>query len=533
VFSRYRLPPGAELYVYGDARAEVRGAYTELENRLDGQFSIRPLRGEALTLEYYEPASASGQGELTLSHVAHDYRGVYSLLAPADRAGGGTAGQCELDTACPLGAPFPDQIKATVHIESLIAGLMCSGVLLNNTSGDGSLLVLAAEHCGGLSTAIFTFNFERPGCRDGVAPCTNTVAGALQLVRDPDLDVQLLRINGAQGALPYPAYLLGWDRTDTVPAQTTLFHHPAGGPKKISQDFQAPVFSNNFWRIRDWDRGATEGGSSGGPMIDTNGRCIGILDSGSSTCNVPTNDDFATRFSVAWPLLEPYLDPLGTGQTSLDGLDYAGVTQQPYAVSGIFPPEVEPLTPTTSRVLRVLGSGLKDSAEVFVDGIALDRSYFLNGGHSFLNIDLPPIPVGSYMLSVLQDGVPHSLPLTVVPASVPRMQTGRGFKGESVFSPIGVDTFHSDVPGHLHYCYWSLSNAPSFHPYLSLAIGNGFTDLRGCKINPIPASGFLKVHHPIPLGLLPLDTTVFNQTACVSHGLPLATSNTQETVLRF
>jgi hypothetical protein len=36
VFERFQLPAGGELYVYDDARRDVRGAYTELENRLDG-----------------------------------------------------------------------------------------------------------------------------------------------------------------------------------------------------------------------------------------------------------------------------------------------------------------------------------------------------------------------------------------------------------------------------------------------------------------------------------------------------------------
>src|SRR5688572_9149140 len=203
VFSRYHLPQGGELYVYDDAHREVRGAYTDLENRLDGQFSVRPLRGGALTLEYYEPASARGQGELSLSHVAHDYRDVLSLIEDRNGGGGGVAGNCQLDPACPLGVGWGNQVNAAVHIQSIQGGVLCSGSLLNNTSGDGSLLVLSAEHCGGLSTAIFTFNFERPLCRDGVAPCTNVLTGAVQLVRDEDLDIQLARVNAPQSGQPF------------------------------------------------------------------------------------------------------------------------------------------------------------------------------------------------------------------------------------------------------------------------------------------------------------------------------------------
>src|SRR5688572_17282986 len=162
IFSRYQLPSGAELFVYDDARKSVRGAYTEHENRLDGEFSMRPLRGDALTLEYHEPAAVSGQGELALALVAHDYRDVIGLMEGDRSSGGGQAGSCELDVACPLGATWGNQINATVHIQALAAGLLCSGSLLNNTTGDGALLVVSADHCGSLTTAVFTFNFERP-----------------------------------------------------------------------------------------------------------------------------------------------------------------------------------------------------------------------------------------------------------------------------------------------------------------------------------------------------------------------------------
>src|SRR5262249_854479 len=49
VFRRFQLPVGGELYVYDDAHRTVRGAYTELENRLDGEFALRPTRGAAIT----------------------------------------------------------------------------------------------------------------------------------------------------------------------------------------------------------------------------------------------------------------------------------------------------------------------------------------------------------------------------------------------------------------------------------------------------------------------------------------------------
>lgn len=525
VFKRFQLPAGGELYVYDDAKKDVRGAYTELENRLDGQFATRPLRGEALNLEYYEPARARGQGELVLGAVAHDYRDVLALLE--QRSGGsGSSGSCEVDVACPLGASWQDQIDATVHV--LSSGLLCSGSLLNNTANDGTVLVLSAAHCRGLANAVFTFNFERPVCGSGVAPSTNTIVGATQLAFDDASDVQLLRLNVPQAPQAFPVFLAGWDRSDVPPSSSVIIHHPAGDVKKISRDDDAPGKFQGFWRIFDWERGVTEGGSSGAPMFDPAGRFIGNLDSGSSSCQVPTDDDFATRLATAWSVLEPYLDPLATGQLTTDGLDLASVTPQPFHVSGVFPLSVEALVPGVLRTVRILGSGFTDATQVAVDGVALDPLRYVRGGHSYLNLDLPQIPLGPHLFSVLENGVIESAPFAVIAPAEPRVQVNEGIPGEPVFS-FALDTLHSDTPGHVHYCYWSLSNLPSVHPLLTLGIGNNFTNLFGCRVTPIPAKGWVSVNHPVAFGMLPFGTHVFTQSACISHGRPLHVSNIQET----
>ncbi|HEX6886219.1 MAG TPA: hypothetical protein VF530_22785 [Planctomycetota bacterium] len=531
VFGRYQLPPGAELFVHDDARETLRGAYTEHENRFDGEFAMRPLRGDALTLEYVEPAAARGRGELELALVAHDYRDVIGILEGTDRTGGGgVASSCELDVACPLGATWGNAIDSTVHIQSLSSGLLCSGTLLNNTAGDGSVLLLSSYHCGGLTTAVYSFNFQRPACRDGVAPC-NQITGATLLARNETLDVQLMRLNLPQAPQPFPVYLSGWDRTDTVPDEVTVIHHPAGDVKKISRDFDPPVIFQDFWRIRDWDRGVTEGGSSGGGTYDLAGRCIGILDSGSSFCQVPTNDDFSVRLSRAWPVLEPYLDPLGTGLTVLDGLDLGSVTPQPFAVTGVHPAQVDTVVPTTSRVLRILGNGFRDGAQILVDDVPLDDLYWRRGGHAFFNLDLPPTPVGPHTLTIV-DGVNRgTVAIDVVHCTTPTFQAMNGFEGEFVFSLVGIDGYFADVPGHVHACLWSLSNVPSLSRRLDLAIGNNFTDLRGCLMPAIPASGFTTNHYNLRQSRFPFNTPMYGQVVCLSHGVPYHTSGVQ--TLRF
>jgi hypothetical protein len=532
VFERFQIPAGAELYVYDDRRASVRGAYTEHENRLDGQFAMRPLRGDALTLEYFEPAHARGQGELALAAVTHDYLDVLGMLE--DRAGGGTAQNCEIDVACPLGANWANQIDATVRVMALPSGLLCSGSLLNSTANDGTILVLSAAHCQGLANAVFLFNFERPGCRSGTAPMTDTITGSIPLVADPTLDVQLVRLDVPQGPLAFPAYLAGWDRSGVPPASSVLIHHPAGDVKKISLDDDAPGISANFWRILDWEAGVSEGGSSGAPLFDPAGRFIGNLDSGSSTCVFRTNDDFCTRLAAAWPLLEPYLDPCGTGRVTMDGLDLAlAPPPQPFDVTGLYPLNIPALEPGPSRSVRILGTGFTNATTVTIGSTPLDPARIVRGGHGWLNLDMPQLAIGPHLFTVTEGAASETFPFAVVAPSGPRYEADEGTPNDFLFSSIGVTTLHADQPGHVHACYLSLSGLPSVHPLLSLAIGNQFTDLRPCLTHVIPPAGWASMHHAVPPAMLATGTVIYSQSVCLSHGLPLPASNRQESIYQF
>ena len=209
------------------------------------------------------------------------------------------------------------QKRATMR--TLSGGSLCSGALINNTSYDGTRYVLTADHCGQSSNTIFRFQYERPGCGSGSAPIGSNISGCTVLTTNATYDNRLLRINNA---IPdsYEPYFAGWSRGIGTGNYAFALGHPGGGPKKISIDSNGSVREDWAWRVS-WSEGTLEGGSSGGPLFDQNGRVRG------PACCVNqfscTQTAWFGRFDRFWNSnnLAQWLDPLGTDQTLLDGYD--------------------------------------------------------------------------------------------------------------------------------------------------------------------------------------------------------------------
>ena len=333
LFSAYRLPEGAALWVYNDDLSSVLGAYDDRNVKEDGEFAIEPVPGSAVTLEYFEPAAVAGLGALRIGSVVHDYRDLYTLI---DKGGAGTeaAGSCENDVNCPEGAPWQVQKRAITLL--IIGGGLCTGSLVNNTANDGTQYYMAANHCGGLSNAIFRFNYEKSGCGSGTAPTNHTVQGSTQLAASSPLDFRLVKITSPI-PLSYAPYFLGWNHSGIAPPSTVTIHHPDGDVKKISFDNDPPTKSGTQWHIGTWDDGVTEPGSSGCPLLDNTGRFMGQLYGGAATCSFP-KDDFYGRFDSEWANVKTWLDPLDTGALTLEGFDPFGGPAQPPVISSLAPP---------------------------------------------------------------------------------------------------------------------------------------------------------------------------------------------------
>jgi len=212
LFSQYELPGGSALFVYGDGYADLEGGFDDRNNKGDGEFSIMPVPGHALTLEYVEPAAIAATGlsaRLRIGGVVHDYRGLYDLI-DGGKGGvtgpGDAAGACEVDVNCPQGAGWQGQKRAVTLL--ILGGALCTGSLINNANNDGTQYYMSAYHCGSMNNAIFRFNFEKSGCGSGTAPTNHTVQGSVELAANQTNDFRLARITSTIPSA-YSPYFLG------------------------------------------------------------------------------------------------------------------------------------------------------------------------------------------------------------------------------------------------------------------------------------------------------------------------------------
>lgn len=351
-FSEFRLPEGARLFVYSEDRTHILGAYTNSNNQESGKFAIEVAKGESIMVEYTCHSSVIDQPSFVINEVLYVYKPVFFF---GDRVVKDLyAGSCEVNTACSEGDNWRDEIKSVVRIQIKKgnAAYWCTGTVMNNTSSDFSSLVLTADHCAGtfpgpyssaddVSKWIFYFNYESPGCADGTVDAGKSMTGAIKLASStPDgnngSDFYLVLLNEFIPPLFEPFYA-GWSNSGNISASGVGIHHPAGDVKKISTytqpltlDQWGQVEGTHFrvvWSATANGHGVTEGGSSGSPVFDAQGRVIGQLTGGESGCSNLTGPDYYGRFSYSWESngtadstrLKPWLDPVNTGLVSLNG----------------------------------------------------------------------------------------------------------------------------------------------------------------------------------------------------------------------
>jgi hypothetical protein len=547
-FSDFELSEGSQIYLYDEALDTVHGAFTAINNQPHDQIQFSPLRGDALILEYVQPAG-SARSRLELGTVIYDYRDLFALEAGLDAfegTGGEGAGVCMPDVNCPEGAPFP--LLKRSALRTIDGGALCSGALVNNSSNDQTRYVITAWHCGQGSNTIFRFNYQTSGCGSGSAPTNQNVSGATLLASNQQADGRLLRINNNIPA-SYNPYYAGWSRSTSNSTQAVSMNHPGGGPKKIAIDnngaTQTTVNIGGIgnvlaWRCV-WNVGSSAGGSSGGPLYNQDGRLVGQL-SGGPAGSCP-NETFFGRFHNFWnnTNISTFLDPTASGAITIPGFDPndpgGGGNTNP-DITSISPPSILAVNGASPISVVLTGTGFDGITDITVDGVSISTfpPQFTVVNDTTISITLaPPINIGSKSIVVIEGAQSDSVILPVTFNLTPTIDLINSDPSFLVtLAPLEI--YMGGLPNDLHFLLVSGSPLPTVVPGIfSASIGNNFASLfliNNYIINPVTGWALAS----LPVSGLPIGTKLYFQSGSISAifpALPLTMSNVESGTVLF
>ena len=141
-FNEFYIPEGGSLMIYGDDG--MFDIQTYANNHPDEQYVNRLLKGELITLEYFEPYSVNELAKIKISKIYHAYKDVFQFYESSSNNDRG----CSYNVACDeqeTGGAFEDQINSVIFLD--MNNSICSAVLVNNTAQDLTPYVLTANHC--------------------------------------------------------------------------------------------------------------------------------------------------------------------------------------------------------------------------------------------------------------------------------------------------------------------------------------------------------------------------------------------------
>ncbi len=324
-FDDVRLPDGAQIHIYNEA-GDVRGPY---EGKA-GTFWTHTIDGEQIYVQVDQTEQAP-EGDVRFRI------GAMLLLDAASQLFCPNNAACVEDGSC-YGANEWSEIdkarKAIAHINFINeeSGFVCTGGLLADRDETTSIpYFLTANHCidnaGLAATMEAWFDYRTSACRDQCPdrPFRSSTLGATLLRHSAVEDYSLLMLDEEP---PADAWYLGWTDSPVANASGTVLYrlsHPRGSPQAFSlHQVDTTISPGGFCGTTSMPRGpfifsrnligATEGGSSGAPVMQANGQVVGqlfgicgfnILD----VCDADKNRILDGAFASYFDEVAKWLDP--------------------------------------------------------------------------------------------------------------------------------------------------------------------------------------------------------------------------------
>jgi V8-like Glu-specific endopeptidase len=340
--SPFDLPESAELYVYS-ADGQAFGPYTGRGPVDDGQLWTNTIFGEEVRLQLRVSSADAASTHLSIADVGY-------LGAALPMAG---SNLCADNASCVENAACWNNVSAVSQARDAVASILfasggfyyiCSGGMIADSNTAHLPYFLTANHCisrGSEASSMETyFDYESDSCSSPNCTqpynTTGDTVGSTIVASNRTGDYTLLQLSSTpetdDGVLTY----LGWTSTPVANSNVTLHRisHPQGSPQAYSAqqvDTSAVTCQSlprgTFIYSRD-TIGATEGGSSGSPVLNGSGQIVGQLygacgfnlgDVCDSESNATVDGAFASYYSQVAPYLAgggPQCSPSGASCTA-------------------------------------------------------------------------------------------------------------------------------------------------------------------------------------------------------------------------
>jgi V8-like Glu-specific endopeptidase len=344
-FTNFDLPDNTVLYIYG-LNGEAFGPYTGLGYTNSGDFWSHTITGPMayVQVRHFGPISEKDLRSISFNIESAGYLSEKFLIPfyqPKTPEFEGISGamahcpdneDCVEDASCHNASAVADAKKAVAYMEWVSGAwiYMCTGGLIaDSDAGTQIPYFLTANHCISRNKAASSlecyFGYATSNCGGncgdpGSFPRT---IGATVMDSSSNGDHSLLQLSQNP---PSGSVFLGWDTTPIANANGTKLYrisHPSGMPQAYSQHDVDDTFGycqglpiGEFIYSQDIV-GATEGGSSGSPVVNGAGQIVGQLYGACGytleVCDAVDNRTVDGAFAHYYPDVQQFLGEGGGG----------------------------------------------------------------------------------------------------------------------------------------------------------------------------------------------------------------------------